>query len=229
MAESIVLIIKFDSIFQDSQLAQIWPQYTSVIKLAEQNIDILTSRASNGTKYIVNDIDGLKNALSKIDFLLSGHLLQVIFLTQFICLCHYHHHYHQYEIHCAILQNLIDSVSCYQTKGISHFSHQFHSYLRNTLQVVQKNINVPSHQIRSTSNSSTSYMFAGEDATDDTILTLIDEIILDPSNLAVKLNAMCILYHNLFGNLDQKLFASVIEINTKVCLVHCDFELLYVY
>lgn len=60
-------------------------------------------------------------------------------------------------------------------------------------------------------------MFSGEDATDDTILTLIDEIILDPSNLAVKLNAMCILYHNLFGNLDQKLFASVIEINTKVC------------
>lgn len=118
-----------------------------------------------------------------------------------------------------IPKNLVDSLSCYQTKGLSQFSHQFGSYLRNTLNVVQKNINFPSHQIRSTTNSSTSYGFAGEDASDDTILSLIDEIILDPSNLAVKLNAMCILYHNLFGNLDQKLFAAVIEINTKVCSV----------
>lgn len=79
MAEAIILIIKFDSIFQDSQLTQIWPQYVSVIKLAEQNIDILTSKqTSNEKKYMINDIDGLKNALSKIDFLLSGHLLQVI-------------------------------------------------------------------------------------------------------------------------------------------------------
>lgn len=80
MAESIVLIVKFDSIFHESQLAQIWPQYINVIKLAEQNIDMLSTRFSNastGKKYFVNDIDGLKNALGKIDFLLSGNLLQV--------------------------------------------------------------------------------------------------------------------------------------------------------
>lgn len=32
----------------------------------------------------------------------------------------------------------------------------------------------------------------------------------------LKINAMCILYHNMFGNIDDKLFKQLIECNNKV-------------
>lgn len=54
------------------------------------------------------------------------------------------------------------------------------------------------------------------DSTNETVLNVIDEMVCDPSKLVLKMNVMCILYHHLFGNLEQKLFASVIESNTKV-------------
>lgn len=57
---------------------------------------------------------------------------------------------------------------------------------------------------------------ANEDISNDVLLNIIDELVLDPSKLILKLNAMCILYHHLFGNLDQKLFAAVVDNNTKV-------------
>lgn len=120
------------------------------------------------------------------------------------------------------MQSLIDSISTYQTKyetsahAFSQFSIQFHSYLKNTLTVVQKNN--ASAQSRNTSNSTLSFSaFNAEDSTSgDTLLALIDDTAMDPSNLIVKMNTMCIVYHHLFGNLDQKLFASIIESNTKV-------------
>ncbi|XP_055324262.1 WASH complex subunit 4 isoform X2 [Sitodiplosis mosellana] len=181
LAETIILIIKFDSIFQGSQLQNVWPQYMNAIKLAESNINTF------------NDVGGLTNALLKIDYLLSGHLFQ----------------------------SLIDSVSTYQTKyetsaqAFTQFSNQYHSYLKNTLNVVQKNN--ATAQTRNTSNSILSFStFNAEDsASSDTLLALIEDIALDPSSLIVKMNAMCIVYHHLFGNLDQKLFASIIESNAK--------------
>lgn len=54
------------------------------------------------------------------------------------------------------------------------------------------------------------------DVTMDALLGIIDDMVLDPSKLILKLNTMSILYHHLFGNLDQKLFGAVIENNTKV-------------
>lgn len=58
--------------------------------------------------------------------------------------------------------------------------------------------------------------FNSDDASNETILNSIDEIVLDLSLQVVKINAMCIFYHHLFGNLDQKLFAAVIDLNRKV-------------
>lgn len=125
-------------------------------------------------------------------------------------------------------QNLIDST--FQTKGLtsttalSQFSSKFHSYLRNSLSLVQKYVNNP---ITCNSNTQSLSTFTalgntsfGQIGTDeisnDILLNIIDELVLDPSKVILKLNAMCILYHHLFGNLDQKLFTAVIDNNTKV-------------
>lgn len=73
--------------------------------------------------------------------------------------------------------------------------------------------NTSSHQGRSAVNTNpTKY----EDIPNDQLLNIIDDMALDPSTLVVKINAMCIIYHHLFGNLDQRLFSAIIEINTKV-------------
>lgn len=121
------------------------------------------------------------------------------------------------------MQKLIDSLksqktqSKISTQAFSQFSHQFFSYLRNTLSLVQKNINIsstnPSRQISIHSNL---HIHNSDDASSDALLNTIDEIMLDPSNLIVKTNAMSIIYHHLFGNLDQHFFSNVIETNTKV-------------
>lgn len=50
----------------------------------------------------------------------------------------------------------------------------------------------------------------------DSLLNVMADSVVEPSKSVLKLNAMAILYHNLFGNLDQKLFGSVVECNTKV-------------
>lgn len=55
-----------------------------------------------------------------------------------------------------------------------------------------------------------------DEVSNEILLNIIDELVLDPSKVILKLNTMCILYHHIFGNLDQKLFASVIDNNTKV-------------
>lgn len=124
-------------------------------------------------------------------------------------------------------QNLIDST--FQTKGLtptkalSQFSSKFHSYLRNSLSLVQKYVNNP---IINNSNSQILSAFTAlaqigaDDISNDILLNIIDELVLDPSKVILKLNAMCILYHHLFGNLDQKLFAAVIDNNTKVSIFY---------
>lgn len=64
LAEAVGLIIKCDSVFQTSQLQNIWGQYVTAI--------IGNSQLSH------NDITGFENLLSKIGYLLTGHLFQVI-------------------------------------------------------------------------------------------------------------------------------------------------------
>lgn len=76
--------------------------------------------------------------------------------------------------------------------------------------------NSSSHQGRNAVNTNpTKY----EDIPNDQLLNIIDDMALDPSTLVVKINAMCIIYHHLFGNLDQKLFSAIIEVNTKVRII----------
>lgn len=87
--------------------------------------------------------------------------------------------------------------------------------------MLQKNITNASNPSRNAFNSystigNASSTLKCDDASNDTLLNLIDEMALDPPTLVVKMNAMSILYHHLFGNIDQKLFSAVIEINTKV-------------
>lgn len=124
---------------------------------------------------------------------------------------------------CFLKQNLIDSISIYQdkhqttTQAYGQFSTQFYSYLKNSLNVLQRAANNAANQSRNTSNSFMWNTFGADDISNDTLLGIIDDTALDTSNLVVKMNVMCILYHHLFGNLDQKLFAAVIESNTKVC------------
>lgn len=88
LAETIVLIIKFDSIFQASSLLNFWPQYMNAIKLAEQNINLMNATSSpNNLKHTFSnsDISGLKNVLSKIDYLLSGHFAFQVNARFFLC------------------------------------------------------------------------------------------------------------------------------------------------
>lgn len=136
-----------------------------------------------------------------------------------------------------VFQNLIDST--FQTKGLtptkalSQFSSKFHSYLRNSLSLVQKYVNnsIASNsnaQFLSTftalGNTSTVGQIGTDEVSNDVLLNVIDELVLDPSKVILKLNAMCILYHHLFGNLDQKLFTAVIDNNTKVGIFFVRFD-----
>lgn len=126
-------------------------------------------------------------------------------------------------------QNHIESL--FQVKGqapgqaLAQFSVQFLSYLRNTLTLVQKYV---ANQTAANSNGQglatmaqslpATTSTANVDATNDAVLNIIDEMVCDPSKLVLKMNVMCILYHHLFGNLEQKLFSAVIENNAKVIL-----------
>lgn len=68
LAEIIVLILKFENIFKDSQLRRVWHQYMNAINLAKNNINEL------------DNAGGLTNVLLKIDYLLSGHIFQVLLI-----------------------------------------------------------------------------------------------------------------------------------------------------
>lgn len=75
LAEATILIIKFDGIFQNSQLQSIWPHYMNAIRVAGQNIEKFNGRS---TKFTPDNLNGLKNIFIKIEYLLSGNLFQVI-------------------------------------------------------------------------------------------------------------------------------------------------------
>lgn len=106
-------------------------------------------------------------------------------------------------------------------RSVSQFNSQYCSFLRNTLNVVQKHLNNTSNTSRNSFISpvtagNISILLNGDDISNDQLLNISCESPQDASNLVLKLNAMCILYHHLFGNLDQRLFATVIETNAKV-------------
>lgn len=118
-------------------------------------------------------------------------------------------------------QDILDSICFSQTKlqlstqALPQFSVQFQSFLRNNLSVLQKNINMSFSQTRNTFCGGNSQAINDNDA-NETLLGLIEEVAIESEMLIVKMNAMCILYHHLFGNLDQKLFAAVVDANKKV-------------
>lgn len=109
-------------------------------------------------------------------------------------------------------------------KALTQFSTQFISYLRNTLNLVQKCTN----NVQSANSNGPGLgvitqliqaaMTANSEQANDILLNVIDEMVSDPSKLFLKLNAMCILYHHLIGNLDQRLFSSIIDNIIKVNL-----------
>lgn len=116
----------------------------------------------------------------------------------------------------------MDSI-CHQTKSqlstqaLPQFSTQFQSFLRNNLSVLQKNINIYLSQNRNIFGVCIANTQAINDFdANETLLTIIEETVIDSAMPIVKMNAMCIFYHHLFGNLDQKLFAAVIDTNKKV-------------
>lgn len=114
----------------------------------------------------------------------------------------------------------MDSI-CQQTKfrptqALPQFSAQFQSFLRNNLSTLQKNIALSQSRNTFSLHTGSTQTITENDA-NETLLTLIEETALvDLAVPLVKLNSMCILYHHLFGNLDRKLFTTVIDTNKKV-------------
>lgn len=72
LAETIVLIVKFDSIFQVSHFRSIWPQYMEAVKVAEQKIN---TKLTATQIFSLNDIGGLKGVLFKIDCIVAGQFI----------------------------------------------------------------------------------------------------------------------------------------------------------
>lgn len=73
LAEAVGLIIKCDSVFQTSQLKNIWPKYISAIGLFEKN----STNLFGNIHFSNSDLTGFETVLSKIGYLLTGHLFQV--------------------------------------------------------------------------------------------------------------------------------------------------------
>lgn len=114
------------------------------------------------------------------------------------------------------IQNLVDSL--FQIKkqitsqALPVFSTHFHAYLKNTLNDIQKYAATQSNNsntVTSPSTPSSNYIL-------EILFSSSTDVIIDPSNAILKANAMCILFHNIFGNLDQKIFTLLIECTLKV-------------
>lgn len=82
LADAICLLIKFDGIFEQSQLKSLWPHYVNTIKLAEKN----QQRLHEGSQKTGDDANDLSNFFLKIDLLISGNLFQVFFDIFVMCL-----------------------------------------------------------------------------------------------------------------------------------------------
>lgn len=73
LAETIILIIKFDEVLKSSQLQSLWPYLVKALRLAEQNLDKFIAKRA----FHADEITGLQNILQKIEFLIAGDLFQV--------------------------------------------------------------------------------------------------------------------------------------------------------
>lgn len=79
LADVIILIIKFDSIFQTSAFRNIWTQYIKAILSTEKNIKMFKAKSGNAEKsFSMTDTTGLKNVFSEIEHLVSGNLFKVL-------------------------------------------------------------------------------------------------------------------------------------------------------
>lgn len=84
-----MLIIKFDNVFANGQIQRLWPSYSKIIRLIECNLDQLNTvplnqlqeNGDNSEEYGPDDVNGLENTLQKLEFLFTGDLFQVVFLT----------------------------------------------------------------------------------------------------------------------------------------------------
>lgn len=76
LAEAVVLVIKFDNVFENGQLHNVWPQYMTAIKLAEQNLNKFNARRTD-RKFEEDDVNMLKSSCYKIENLIGGNLFQV--------------------------------------------------------------------------------------------------------------------------------------------------------
>lgn len=91
-------------------------------------------------------------------------------------------------------------------QAMTQFSKQFHSYLQNGLTEINSYLTLtasPSNPVLTT-------------PTTNNLVNSLVEAKIDSSKDLLKLNTMAILYHHLLGNLDQKLFNSIVDCNTKV-------------
>lgn len=77
LADATCLIIKFDSIFDKSQLKSIWPHYKNAIRIGKQN----SHKHSESDPIPREDACGLRNVYCKIDHLISGNLFAVRILS----------------------------------------------------------------------------------------------------------------------------------------------------
>lgn len=176
----------------------LWPYFEKAIRLTEQNFDVLNEKK----KYNRDEITGLRNIVQKTEYLFTIDLFQVISMAIIP--------YFSVLLIMILLQNLIDSMANKRTQigpqAMTQFSKQFHSYLQNALSEISSNL-------LSTANLSASIV-----ATPTTIdfASLLVDAKTDQSKMLLKLNTMAILYHHLLGSLDQKLFNSIVDCNTKV-------------
>lgn len=86
MGEVAVLIIKFDNVFASGQLQRLWPHYMKLVRLIEQNRGRLDTTKlqelyQNQEDFTQDDVQGLENILQKLDFLFTGDMFQVEYLS----------------------------------------------------------------------------------------------------------------------------------------------------
>lgn len=107
-------------------------------------------------------------------------------------------------------------------QSLTLFSVQFLAYLRNAIALAQKcangqtNINSNVQGLGSITQLMSSTSSTEPCSTSDAMLNIFDELVCESSKLVLKMNVMSIIYHHLFGNLDQKLFSTIVENNAKV-------------
>lgn len=91
-------------------------------------------------------------------------------------------------------------------QAMIQFSKQFHSYLQNGWTEINAYLILAANPPIPVLTTPTTIDLANS----------LVEARIDSSKDMLKLNTMAILYHHLLGNLDQKLFNSIVDCNMKV-------------